>query len=192
MLLPAVLAVVLVAGGPALGDPLGDFDGNMHVDPDDIDLIGDAIRLGWTDPMYDITADGETEGQDGVIDLLDQNFLIFELVETTVGQGAAYGDANLDGLIDTTDLTRMALNWGWGSGHGWDDGNFSRELDLVVDFLDFVRLAIWYGSYGHYGPDDPEGPIIPPLPDAIPEPASAALLLLGASAVLRRRRKGRK
>jgi len=87
--------------------------------------------------------------------------------------GTEYGDFNLDGVIDTTDLTRVAAYFGTGT--KWDQGNANRYLDLVVDNTDLTILATYYGFDA--------------TADTVPGPASAGLLLLGASAVLRRRRK---
>ena len=165
--------------GPVVGPgvaPPGDFDGDAHIDDLDIDMLCDAIRTGSTNfDLFDISADGATEGQDGVIDLLDLDFLVHYLVETAVGNGTEYGDFNLDGKLDTTDLTRLATNYGpndW----KWADGNANRNIDTNIDNTDLTILATYYGT----GPADP---------DVVPEPATAGLLLLGASAVLRRRRK---
>jgi len=89
----------------------GDFDHDDDVDVDDIDLLCDFIRNGTAyDEEYDISADGTSEGEDTVVDLLDLDYLVRYLVETTVGFGTEYGDFNLDGHINTTDLTRLSTN----------------------------------------------------------------------------------
>jgi len=145
--------------------PPGDFDGDGDVDALDIDALADAIRLGLTDAKYDLTGDS-------LINTADLDMMVRSLVETTIGNGTEYGDFSLDGQIDTTDLTRLATFYGPGT--KWSEGNANRNIDMLIDTTDLAILATYYG----FG-----------VPDAVPEPASAGLLLLGASAVLRRRRK---
>ena len=135
-----------------------------------------AIRTGSTDlALFDISADGLTGGGDGVIDALDLDYLVRFLVETTIGPGTEYGDFNLDGLTDTTDLTRLATYFG-GVDRTWAQGNANRYVDLTIDMTDLAILATYYG----FG-----------APDAVPEPATAALVVIGGLAVLKRRRADR-
>lgn len=49
-------------------------------------------------------------------------------------------DANLDRVVDFTDLTALALHYG-ATGQGWAQGNFSFDVDGTVDFSDLVLLA---------------------------------------------------
>jgi len=165
---------------PVLGDftlnlpPPGDFDGDYDIDDLDIDALCDFIRTSMPyDVDYDLSADGTTEGTDGVVDLKDLDYLVHYLVDTAVGNGTEYGDFNLDGKLDTTDLTRIATNYGpndW----KWADGNANRNIDTNIDNTDLTILATYYG----FG-----------APDVVPEPASAALMLLAGAAVLKRRRR---
>ncbi|GAF77813.1 unnamed protein product, partial [marine sediment metagenome] len=158
---------VLAGGGEAI---VGDVNVDGTVNGLDIDTMGDAIRTGSTFyALYDISADGTTEGTDGVIDLLDLDYLIRFLVEAGAGNGTEYGDFNLDGLIDTTDLTRLATDYG--TGDTWAKGNANRNIDLITDTTDLTILATYYGT----GPGDP---------DVVPEPVTLSLLALGASGLL--------
>ncbi len=177
--------IELIDPAPPGPDP-GDVDGSGVIDGDDIDLMGDYIRTGiaFTTANYDLSADGITSGTDGIVDLMDVDYLVCFLVETSAVDGlgdpifgTAYGDFNLDGTVELGDLTRLGT-W-YGIGGGWAEGNVDRWLGWEIDLHDLTVLATNYGlSKGGY--DDP---IV-----TIPEPASASLLLLGASAVLRRRR----
>ena len=151
----------------------GDCDHDGDVDDADIDLLADAIRLGSTDPRYDISADGMTGGADGVVDRLDLDYLIRFLVETEIGTGTEYGDFNLDGVIDAVDQTRLATNFGPGS--TWAEGNANRNLDLVIDTTDLAILGTYF-AFGLGG-------------DSIPEPASLGLLALGGLVTLMRRKR---
>jgi len=152
----------------------GDFDHDGDVDDKDIDALCDFIRDGLPyDPEYDISADGTSGGSDSVVDLLDLDYHVHSLVETTIGNGTEYSDFNLDGLVDTTDLTRLATNYGdddW----KWDDGNANRYIDTDIDNTDLTILATYYGFVASV--------------DAIPEPATMSLLAAGTATMLRRRR----
>ena len=80
--------------------------------------------------------------------------------------GTLTGDANGDSLIDDDDLSLLLSSWG--QDVGWANGNFNG--DNIVDDDDLsLLLANWTGGA------------------AVPEPATAALLGLGALAMLRRR-----
>jgi len=160
------------------GALVADFDDDGDVDDTDIDMLTDAFRLGVYDPLYDISADGTTLGQDGWVNCLDMDFLVRYLVETTIGLGTEYADFNLDGKVDVTDLTRLATNFGPpgpGGCWGWDDGNANRYMDCVIDNTDLTILAIYYGT----GPGDP---------DVVPEPMTLSLLAVGGAASLLSRR----
>ncbi len=161
----------------------GDVNEDGDIDADDIDLMGDYIRTGIapTAGNYDLSADGTTAGGDGSIDLMDLDFLVRFLVETSAADGdgnpifgTQYGDFNLDGEIELGDLTRLGTYYGVGD--KWSEGNANPHLDTDIELGDLTILGTYYGASN--------GGV-----DAIPEPASVSLLLLGASALLRRRRK---
>ncbi len=153
----------------------GDFNNDGFVDDLDIDMLGAAILGGSVDPLYDISTDGTTGGSGDGIDLLDLDYLIRFLVETSMGVGTTgteYGDFDLNGLINTTDLTVLATNYG--AGALWSEGNANPHLDLVINTTDLTILGTYFGF------------IAPP--DLIPEPMTLSLLALGASGLLARRR----
>ncbi len=92
---------------------------------------------------------------------------------------AHYGDVNLDGFSDQTDLGLFAQNYevlgpGVVDGRNWDQGDFSG--DGIVDQTDLGLLAQYYEVYGFGG-------------GAVPEPASLVLLAGGAACLLGRRRR---
>jgi hypothetical protein len=87
------------------------------------------------------------------------------------------GDADLNGYVDLPDLVLLARNW-HASPATWGQGNF--DGDTIVDLPDLVILARnWH-----------EGTIPPASGGAVPEPASAVLLLAGLGVLARRRRRG--
>jgi len=156
--------------------PDGDVDRDGDVDVDDIDALCDFLR--GEDPVtgyrYDLSDDGEAPNEGGgVADILDLDYLIRFRVETTAGNGTEYGDFNLDGVIDTTDLARLALNFGDGS-WGWNDGNGNGYIDTNIDTTDLAMLAMFFG-FGET--------------DVVPEPATMSLLAIGGAVALIRRKK---
>jgi autotransporter-associated beta strand protein len=94
-----------------------------------------------------------------------------------------YGDADLSGTVNLQDFNRLAANFGTGT--RWDQGDF--DYNGAVNLQDFNRLAANFGLSA-------AGPSVTPedwarLGAAIPEPGSLGLMAVGASALLRRRRR---
>ncbi len=158
----------------------GDFLADGDVDADDIDLLADAIRTGSTDfALFDISADGATGGTDGAIDILDLDYLVRFLVETSAINdagdpihGTEYGDFNLDGEIELADLTRLGTFYGVGD--KWAEGNANRHVDLLIELGDLTMLGTFYGA--------DNGGV-----DTIPAPATLSVMGCGAVGLLRRR-----
>jgi MYXO-CTERM domain-containing protein len=145
-----------------LGDVDTDGDETADdIDAADIDLCYD--RFGTSDMFADLDDSGPV-GQPGGA----------ELVETILG--TEYGDADLDGDVDLSDLGMMLGGYGSTSGMGWADGDL--DGDAQIGLSDLGKLL---GNYGYTG-----GMAGPPA-DA-PEPAAVVLLGLGGVALVRRRR----
>ncbi|MHC4984963.1 MAG: alpha/beta hydrolase-fold protein [Planctomycetota bacterium] len=140
--------------------PDADLDDDDDVDADDIDLFRAA--------PFDLDGDGD-------IDEGDLIYMVESLVDwndgVDAGVGTKRGDANLDGLVNATDLAVMAGSFG-DSGMGWADANLN--LDDVVNATDLAILAGNFGSAVGGAP--------------VPEPITLSLLALGATGLLKRRR----
>ena len=136
----------------------GDFDGNGQLDAVDIDQLTNQIVAGSNDARFDLN-------DDAVVDLEDHRIWVSDLKPTW------YGDADLDGSFDSSDLTQVFIagqyeddiegNSGWSQGDWTGDKDFTSS-DLVAAFAD--------GGYDR-------GPKSSAM--AVPEPTSL-LLLTGA------------
>jgi hypothetical protein len=89
----------------------------------------------------------------GGVDVTDLAYWVQEL------RGTSLGDANLDGVVNATDLNALALNWQQPSAL-WTGGDFTG--DGFVDSADLNVLAVNWRN----GADA-----------AVPEPSSISLLL---------------
>mgnify|MGYP000923327682 CR=1 FL=1 len=83
------------------------------------------------------------------------------------------GDANLDGVVDVTDLGILATNYGGDTDITWGLADFN--CDGVVDVTDLGILATNYGSGTPHG-------------TPTPEPTTLGLLGIGVLGIIRRRR----
>jgi len=107
----------------------------------------------------------------------------FDFVVLT-GLVALHADTEPDRDVDIADYNNLLLQFG-GLRDDEEDPDADFNGDGIVDIEDFEMLRAEYGM----GVTSPEGDF---GATTTPEPASAALLLLGALGVLRRRRRGEK
>jgi len=149
----------------------GDFDGDFDVDADDIDLFC-ANKTGPgvppADPMYDLDGDGDADDD-------DHDMLIHSFVQTDPAgdaPGTEYGDFDLNGVVDTTDLTILATNFN-ADPAGWAMGN--ANCDSIIDTTDLTILATNFG-FDKFG-------------GGVPEPATLSILAVGAAGLLKVRRR---
>ena len=143
----------------------GDLTGDGVVGAGDIDLL-DGLIGGTPDELlkewYDLTGDEDLTGDDRE-----------ELIRGILG--TQYGDGNLDGEVNYLDVGALASNYGQTS-MGWADADYTG--DGAVSYLD---VGIVSTNYGWSAGGAAAG---------VPEPVTAALLGLGALALLVRRRGG--
>ncbi len=107
---------------------IGDFNGDQRIDAVDIDLM--CAHLGSNDNEFDVNGDGK-------LTLGDHEHLVRTILNTT------FGDANLDGQFDSSDLVlvfrsgeyedALLKNSGWRDGDWNCDGEFDSS-DLVDAF----------------------------------------------------------
>ncbi len=91
------------------------------------------------------------------------------LIMAIAPYSATAGDATLDGCVDGLDYVVWSNNYHL-SDQWWEEGDFTG--DGIADGLDYIA---WSNNY------------LAGCPAAVPEPASAVLLVLGALAIRRRR-----
>ena len=106
-----------------------------------------------------------------------------------------YGDANLDGVVNSVDFGILAANFGQ-SGKVWDEGDFTYSG--VVNSVDFGLLAANFGqstSGAAVNLSSADWAALDAFAEAnglmseLPEPASGALVLLAAMGTMARRRR---
>ncbi|MCP4376643.1 MAG: hypothetical protein GY794_10780 [bacterium] len=141
----------------------GDLDGDHDIDVDDINLLAATLRGEATanaGDSFDLNSDGQ-------INSSDMDTLVLEIL------GTAYGDSNLDGLVNIADYVNLKNHWGEMT--GWSDGDFSG--DGQVSIADYVLLK------NSFGADNTATAYAP-------EPATSVLIALLVPMVLKRRKSG--
>ena len=108
----------------------GDLNQDTKVDTHDIDRLCKGIKAQSQDSAFDLNDSGD-------IDLDDYDYLVRVIL------GTGPGDANLDGVFDSSDLVQVfqrgeyednqTANSGWSEGDWNCDGEFNSS-DLVVAF----------------------------------------------------------
>ena len=104
----------------------GNVDGHIGTTADDIDF--EYSKLGATGNNWLVRPQRRSQVTQGDVDTLVRTIL-----------HSQYGDANLDGHVDSVDFTYLASNFNTQSGAGWARGDFNG--DHAVDLSDFTTLA---------------------------------------------------
>ena len=121
---------------PAAVTLLGDVDHDGQLTTGDIDGLNEQLRNKGGDKIFDLNRDGR-------VDEFDRDVLVEVIFGTT------YGDANLDGIFDSTDLTiffraglyesRLGFVATWATGDCNGDGWFdSGDLVFVLQWGRYV------------------------------------------------------
>ncbi len=122
-------------GSPGRVQPLlpdGDIDDNGIYDCDDIDAIVAQIALATYDAAFDLTGDGVLDGRDITAWLAESG-----AANVGPGRSYSYGDANLDGFVDVSDLVIWNASK-FTNTAAWCAGDFNA--DGVVDITDYGIL----------------------------------------------------
>lgn len=143
----------------------GDFDGNGVLDANDLDLLAVQQAAFSPDEAYDLTGEGNVDADDRTVWLHDL-------------KGTWYGDADLNGEFDSSDFVTVFTAGKYESGEaaGWAEGDW--DGDGIFGSSDFVT-AFADGGYEN-GPRAAS--------QAVPEPATGVLWLIGFAAVAGQRR----
>ncbi|HWB52562.1 MAG TPA: PEP-CTERM sorting domain-containing protein, partial [Tepidisphaeraceae bacterium] len=160
-------------------------DGNLTTGPAVVALVQSAYDhgawdgLGVTSSMASI-ASGTTLA---VVDNANNATPLVGMVDGVTLDGSSvavkytwYGDTNLDGIVDSSDLTTMTNDLG-SSGVGWNGGDLN--YDGIVNSDDLGLFMLGLAEYNAHGQQNIS---------SVPEP-SAALMLIGLGALATRRRR---
>ncbi len=144
----------------------GDFNADGAYDCSDIDALVAAAASGQNEASFDLTGDGS-------VNLDDVSAWLLEAGELRFGPGISFlwGDANLDGVVDTSDFNAWNSNK-FTNTAAWCRGDFNA--DGVTDVGDF---GIWNNNKFQSSADAA----------AVPEPAGWALAVFAMIGILRMR-----
>ncbi len=146
----------------------GDFNGNNVLDSGDINILSASVRAGDNVVGFDLNGDK-------LVNQADRDVWVNDLRKTY------YGDADLNGQFDTTDLVAVFQVGRYETGQDarWEQGDWSG--DDRFDSSDFV-VAFQAGGFE-------KGPRA--AVSAVPEPGSLTLFGLAALGLLGVRRRSR-
>lgn len=143
----------------------GDLNADGNITIEDLQVIEENFGFDKTPEQGDLNLDT-------VIDVADATILIYDVA------GTVFGDADLSGTVDTSDLAIMAANFGLDA-VGYARADFT--FDGVVDTRDLAVLAAGFG----FGLSDTS----PIAAAAVPEPGGVVAVVTGLSAATLRRRR---
>jgi len=206
---PATLRLAANSGGSSIGTLVIngtsklDITNNHFTVADPGGVADDSTYtsiLGWIKSGNITSSTGYTSPNYGV-GLVDGNDGVHATLVSTNEIEVAYtleGDANLDGKVDASDFSIFAPNFGLNTTLGWEAGDFN--YDGKVDASDFSAFA------PNFGLQDNGTDVSLPASDyaaldafaaangltltSVPEPSCLALIAIGSTAILSRRRTG--
>ena len=104
----------------------GDFNQDGLLDVTDLDVLTAEVRAGAQSQAFDLNGDG-------AVDDIDRTVWVEEL------KGTFFGDTNLDGSVDETDLNEIGIRWLLTDVTSWADGDLDGNGE--VDRADLNLLA---------------------------------------------------
>ncbi len=156
---------------PGLFNPDYQDSNPIGIDINHGGILPDNSTYGWYDILFDTNINPDYFLPNGNLAL---TLRLWNLrVDAIEQMEAVMGDVTLDGFVNDDDLSVFLANW--------NTGNLWTEGDLNIDWaVDDDDLSLLLANWNEGTP--------PPMAGAVPEPASAALLLLGFSTLLKRRK----
>ncbi len=157
----------ITLSGKSGGGVKGDFNASGALDVADINALAAAVRAGSNEAKYDVTGDSK-------VDATDHTSWVKDLKKTWVGDADLNGEFNTGDFISVFQAGRFETGQeaGWGEGD-WNGDNLFNTTDFIAAFQD--------GGFE-------QGPRA--AVSAVPEPATAGLLVLVGLGLLHRRRNG--
>lgn len=168
-----------------------DVNGDNVVTRTDAKIVDRNIGKNYTN-LIDVLGSSDdliaAEFQDNqsITHVLQSGTSDFKMIRDALGTSSLLdGDANFDGLVSVLDLINLANNW-LGSADQWSDGDF--DFNGFIDQHDLGLMALnWQGTAGSLA-TAVESLGLPV--SAVPEPTSLALMGIGSTLLVRRRRRG--
>ena len=144
-----------------------DLNGSGTCDIADLDSLMEAVSTASPDVRFDL--DG-----DGTVNLSDRDTWLRSF-------GSLPGDANLDGVVDSTDLNNVGIHWQTESSATWSDGDFNGDMSVDASDLNTIGAA-WMNRASDFDFANAAAPA------AVPEPSGSLPVLLGFALAVARRR----
>ncbi len=111
---------------------VADFNGDGSVTCSDAESLYGAIRDQQRLDQFDLNGDE-------MVDTLDMERFLPRAADDRGFSSIVVGDANLDGIVDASDLNRVGRNWQQTNIASWCDGDFN--VDGIVDARDLNALG---------------------------------------------------
>ena len=145
---------------PSTGVVSADFNGDSQIDVADIDELYSRIDAGSNDVSFDLNGDGSINTSDVTV------WLAAASEVRGFSAPIRRGDANLDGVVNSTDLNVIGRHWQRADATSWSQGDFNNDGHVDATDLNFV---------GKRWRTDVTGSAIPAA--VVPEPASVFMTL---------------